>query len=503
MTTRGEINSNFYQIVNVDSNGNPTSVKGNFITSGNVDHANVADVANSVSVGNVVGIGNIATINLSGNSSTILLGNGSWSPIPNTANANYANFAGTVVSSSQPNITSLGTLTGLTSSGNITAPYFIGNVQGNIVGNIVVPGANGDVLFNTNGNAAASPNLNFNTTTNTLSTTNLTAGTGNVITLNVSGNAMIAGNLTGVNSISFDIANGPTPLSTGQMAWNTSDGTIDLGMLNGVTQQIGEEQYYYVRANGAIPNGTVVQFWGAQGDHLVGKVANTSNPGFQARYVMGVATQTINNGDMGYVTSFGMVSDLNTYAYAPGTILYLQPNSNGLFTDVEPSAPNPKVVVAAVAVQSNSPSATNGRIFVRPEFGLRLNDLHNVQITTPSNGQALVYNSSSNIWVNGNVISTPGGANTELQFNSNGTFGGIPNVTFSSGNLSLGNIANVKITGGSANYFARTDGVGNLSWQAITSNLTVATRVTAVNIGITTYQMNVEARTGNVVVNVN
>jgi hypothetical protein len=67
----------------------------------------------------------------------------------------------------------------------------------------------------------------------------------------------------------------------------------------------------------------------------------------------------------------------------------------------------------------------------------------------------------------------------------------------------LGAVSNVKITGGSSNLFVRTDGAGNLSFEAITSNLTVGTRSTAVNIGITNYTMNVAARTGNVTVNVN
>jgi len=43
------------------------------------------------------------------------------------ANAAYATVAGTVASNAQPNITSVGTLTSLSSSGNITANYFIGN----------------------------------------------------------------------------------------------------------------------------------------------------------------------------------------------------------------------------------------------------------------------------------------------------------------------------------------------------------------------------------------
>jgi hypothetical protein len=98
MTTRGEINSNFYQIVYVDANGAPTQVKPEYLPEvGNAVHANFADVANSVSVGNVVGIGNIATINLDNSSSNVLFGNGIWAPASYSAVANYANFAGNLV----------------------------------------------------------------------------------------------------------------------------------------------------------------------------------------------------------------------------------------------------------------------------------------------------------------------------------------------------------------------------------------------------------------------
>jgi hypothetical protein len=386
MTTRGEINSNFYQIVNVDINGAPTSIKNQYIanaTVGNAVHANVADVANSVNVSNVVGIGNIATVNLTGNGSQVLLGNGTWGaggnpnkiengnsnvsvPTSNgniyinanssvdkqwnfdttgnlslpgngvigdvyndggvglkansggyailasndldqyvqadntavyigtnypannhtwtfqkdgntsfpggstvnlgnlatsnyfsgngslltgviTANANYSNFAGnavhanvsdlansvsganvsgvvanatyavtsgtaysvsgsnvsgqvanalvagTVYTNAQPNITSVGTLTGLTSSANITAPYFIGNVVGNISGNIVVPGLQWDILYNDGGNAGASDNFKFDATSNILTVT------GNVTANYYSGNGSLLTSITGAN----------------------------------------------------------------------------------------------------------------------------------------------------------------------------------------------------------------------------------------------------------------------------------------------------------------
>jgi hypothetical protein len=77
-------------------------------------YANIAATANSVAVANVSGIGNIATINLDGNVSNLLTGLGTFVAIPTvSANANYANFAGTVITNAQPNITSTGNLVSL------------------------------------------------------------------------------------------------------------------------------------------------------------------------------------------------------------------------------------------------------------------------------------------------------------------------------------------------------------------------------------------------------
>jgi hypothetical protein len=64
-------------------------------------------------------------------------------------------------------------------------------------------------------------------------------------------------------------------------------------------------------------------------------------------------------------------------------------------------------------------------------------------------------------------VAVPGGSNTQLQYNNNGLLGGIPNVTYNGSNLSLGNVANVKITGGTNGYVLQTDGTGNLDWAAM------------------------------------
>ena len=64
----------------------------------------------------------------------------------------------------------------------------------------------------------------------------------------------------------------------------------------------------------------------------------------------------------------------------------------------------------------------------------------------------------------------PGGSNTQLQYNNNGAFGGIPNVTWNGNILSLGSVSNVSIGGGVNGYVLQTDGTGNLSWTAQTGN---------------------------------
>jgi len=71
----------------------------------------------------------------------------------------------------------------------------------------------------------------------------------------------------------------------------------------------------------------------------------------------------------------------------------------------------------------------------------------------------------------------PGGANSTVQFNNVGNFGGSSSFTFNSntqvltipnvnvtGTTNLGSVDNLIITGGNANYVLTTDGTGNLSW---------------------------------------
>jgi hypothetical protein len=62
---------------------------------------------------------------------------------------------------------------------------------------------------------------------------------------------------------------------------------------------------------------------------------------------------------------------------------------------------------------------------------------------------------------------TPGGSNTQLQFNNDGVFGGVPGSSFNGSNLTLGSNVNIKLTGGNVGDVLLTDGSGNLSWRSL------------------------------------
>jgi hypothetical protein len=67
-------------------------------------------------------------------------------------------------------------------------------------------------------------------------------------------------------------------------------------------------------------------------------------------------------------------------------------------------------------------------------------------------------------------ISVAAGPANSLQYNYEGTFGGVPTAKYENGNLTLGAVANVKITGGTSGFLLQTDGTGNLTWTSGTGS---------------------------------
>ena len=157
----------------------------------------------------------------------------------------------------------------------------------------------------------------------------------------------------------------------------SSDLTLALIMAGGTaTQQIGEEQYYRIKASAPITNGQVVMFTGAVGASGVptGAPATGISDG---TYIMGIAAESIALNGFGLIQSFGTLRGINTSTYTDGAILYYDPTVTGGFTSTRPAKDKTQVVVAAVANAAN-----NGTLAIRitylPEFG----DLVNVNISS-------------------------------------------------------------------------------------------------------------------------
>jgi len=95
--------------------------------------SNAISTTGNISGGNIIGNGSQLTgiVSSYGNSNvTTLLGNLGSNAISTTGNVTFANISGTLTTSSQPNITSTGTLVSLTVTGNITGSDIVGTLNG-------------------------------------------------------------------------------------------------------------------------------------------------------------------------------------------------------------------------------------------------------------------------------------------------------------------------------------------------------------------------------------
>jgi hypothetical protein len=214
------------------------------------------------------------------------------------------------------------------------------------------------------------------------------------------------GMLTG--NIEFD--NTPTniPTASGSVYWNDADGTLDLILKGGnVKLQVGQESVIRVVNKTATnidlleANYQAVRVTGAQGQRLKVDLAQATTDNLSAETI-GLVTETINNNQEGFITTSGLVRNINTTGslqgetWADGDIVYLSPTVAGRITKVKPVAPNHLVIIGYVI----SAHATQGSIFVKVDNGYELDELHNVKIDTPLNNQGLIYNSTLQVWEN-------------------------------------------------------------------------------------------------------
>jgi hypothetical protein len=277
-------------------------------------------------------------------------------------------------------------------------------------------GSNTQIQFNSASLLSGSSNFSFDYTTN---------------------NVNLTGSIILTDSIYFSGSS-----AASRLIWNNTDGTLDLGLKGGnVTLQIGQEsviqvinktgadllesQYRAVRIRR-------VSEGGAQGQRLAVVLAQANNDNNSAD-TLGIVTENIVNNQEGFITSNGLVRNIDTTGalqgetWTDGDILYLSPTIAGALTNIKPQGPQHTVIMGYVTYAHQN----NGKIFVKVDNGYEIDELHNVRINTASltPGQLLVRSGSNDtgVWINSNQLTGSYGLTGSLSLTGDLVVGGTIN----------------------------------------------------------------------------
>ncbi len=297
------------------------------------------------------------------------------------------------------NVGSAGTYTQVTT--NAKGQVISGSNPGFITGNQNIT-LSGDVT-GTGSTAITTTLSSTGVTAGSYTLTNFTVDSAGRLTAASSGTAIttLTGGIETPTYIQFDttanIASNP-----GLLTWNGTEGTLEFGLKGGnVTLQIGQEQVVRVyNASGAdLVDGQVVYVTGANANRLSVSLATNTDPAI-AETTIGVVTELIPANQEGFVTTNGLVRDLNTAAIPEGTRIWL--GTGGTFTGTKPSAPA-HIVSIGFVVRSH---ATVGSIYVQVDEYPNLNDINDVLLSGLNNGDILTYDLASNTWYNNTTDAT-------------------------------------------------------------------------------------------------
>ena len=423
------------------ANGNSNvQVYGNsnvaFSIAGNSNVLVISNASNTVSAtGNITApwfLGNVegSIVSASGNGTFGNISTGGALSATGTATVGNVSTGGTL---SATGIANFGNA--VTAVGNVTAPYFIGNLVGNISGNIDAAGNLTEIQFNGPGDLlAASANFTFDAG-NSIFTVN---GTSNITGAATFGNTISAtGNVTAPNFIGNVVAT--TVSATGNVnagnviVGNGSGGNITGANVINANTFIGNVEATTVSATGNVTGGNLVTVGLTQ----TGTLTATGNA-------------NIGNINTGIITATGNVTAPWFIGNVNATTLSATGNANvgnlgatdGVFTGlvtVTGNVTSGNVVTAGLA-QSGTLTVTGNANIGNINTGI---------ITATGNITAPYFVGN----FAGNVAAA--GANTQVQFNDDG-------ITSATSGFTFDKTTNALFTGGTFSAVG-TATVGNLS----------------------------------------
>ena len=490
--------------------------------SGQVGNALVAGTVYTNAQPNITSVGTLTSLTATGN---VTAGNAN---LGNLVTANFFSGNGslltgitsaTVTTNAQPNITSVGTLTGLTVTGNstinnvsltgniipsVTNTYSLGNATHYFKDAYIGPGSlyvNGKrVLEEVSGTINFTTDINQNLKITTSGAGDILfdpTGTG-VISIkgplqieagtNITssdGNSIHLANPLSVDSITTHLANTDLSLSangTGTIKLN-DDVTVSGNLtVSGTTTYINTEtvQIYdnIIDLNSNFTTGSPTENAGIRvlrGDNAAVSLRwNETTDKWQYTTDGSAYDDIVGTTSLG-VTSLGNSATAN-YFTGNGSLLTSITGGNitgqvgnaliagTVYTNAQPNITSVGTLTSLdVTGNITSGNANLGNAVVSNFFVGSGAFLTSVTAVTAG---TVTTNAQPNITSVGTLTSLIVGNATANSTFGNGNITASGNISFTGANVSLGDASNLKITGGSSGYFLTTDGAGNLSWGA-------------------------------------
>jgi hypothetical protein len=156
-----------------------------------------------------------------------------------------------------------------------------------------------------------------------------------------------------------------------------------------------------VKAAQSITKGQAVYVSSADGTNMI--VSKASNAGEStSSKTMGLLEATVSTNGKTNVITEGLLAGLNTNGATAGDPVWLGTDGNLIFGLTNKPVAPAHLVFIGVVTRANS---SNGEIFIRPQNGFELNELHDVLIgtgysSTPANRDLLSYDLGSSLWKN-------------------------------------------------------------------------------------------------------
>lgn len=152
-----------------------------------------------------------------------------------------------------------------------------------------------------------------------------------------------------------------------------------------------------------LTKGTVVYINGVSGNTALLAKAIASGDSTSAQ-TLGVIENDIANNATGTVVLVGAVGNLDTSSFTEGVQLYLSGTVAGAFTSSKVLAPTHLVYVGIVT----RAHPTLGTIEVKIQNGYELDEIHDVQISSPANKDILYRDSATSLWKHASIASVLG-----------------------------------------------------------------------------------------------